>query len=108
MDRSSSKATSKLGLWMDLYEAAAGNTQKQIMDRSGLAADRKQQQMPCNCRPKTASPWPKYGSPKCSTTSCRSAEQSTQQGDGLCCLNPSGQESNDDTTRTGGRTTGSL
>ena len=79
MDRSSSKATSKMGLWMDLYEAAASNTQKQIMDRSGLAADRKQQQMPCNCRPKTASPWPKYGSPKCSTTSCRSAEQSTTQ-----------------------------
>ena len=39
MDRSSSKATSKMGLWMDLYKAAASNTQKQIMDRSGLAAD---------------------------------------------------------------------
>ena len=39
MDRSSSKTTSKMGLWMDLYEAAASNTEKQIMDRSGLAAD---------------------------------------------------------------------
>jgi len=46
--------------------------------------------------------------PQMQHMSCRSAEQSTQQGDGLCCLNPSGQESNDDTTRTGGRTTGSL
>ena len=29
-----SRQTSKMGLWMDLYEAAASNTQKQIMDRS--------------------------------------------------------------------------
>ena len=39
---------------------------------------------------------------------CRTEHHTEQKGDGLCCLNPSGQESNDDTTRTGGQTTGSL
>ena len=91
MDRSSSKATSKMGLWMDLYEAAASNTEKQIMDRSGLAADRKQQQMPCNCRPKTASPWPKYGAPNAAPGAAEVQNRAPHRAEGRRPLLPQSQ-----------------